>query len=470
MAGSTVIRTVGYTGTLQRLIWPLPTGQVTAYLWGGGGGAGGNDGSALGGTGSGGGFSQITFELNPGDVLDLAVGGGGGGGVGRKSSAAGGGAGPSFLSGFISYGGGDGGSAGPSGTSGGGGGGGGATVLLLNNNILAVAGGGAGGGGAGNPSRGIPFPSYGQSAPGNQGVLAATKGFPGQSKSGDGGGGGGGGGGAFSGPGGSVNPGDSGADAGSFGLGSGQTIESSFSVAAANNRSPLYLRPAAQGGTRTDSDGLPGRAGFAAFVFSIPAVYVNVSTSFVPVTNIYVRSQNAWQQANLIYLRDDNVWKPVRGVNPPIFSGVSGNFGLPGKIVVSVIDECSVGASTIQTDWNRYISANPSSQFFLLQPGGPSQGSLRQPPNFNSSGIGFGPTAVNRDNGNVSQASDWFVICGLGSLPPGTLVQYGIDNSGSMTTATVRASLNLFLSKCITAALVPQDRGMNGENWIRNFI
>lgn len=83
---STIIREIGYTGFLQRLI--LPEGfsaDVTVHAWGGGGGGGGANvvasTSGGGGNGGGGGYIAKTLTVGPSDVLEIAVGGGGGGGV-----------------------------------------------------------------------------------------------------------------------------------------------------------------------------------------------------------------------------------------------------------------------------------------------------------------------------------------------------------------------------------------------------
>jgi hypothetical protein len=68
---------LGFTNTLQQLVWPSGTNiPVTAYLWGGGGGAGGVD-DGQGGNGSGGGFTEVNFLVSAGDVIDVAVGGAG---------------------------------------------------------------------------------------------------------------------------------------------------------------------------------------------------------------------------------------------------------------------------------------------------------------------------------------------------------------------------------------------------------
>jgi hypothetical protein len=104
---------------------------IVAYLWGAGGGGGGDD-SGLGGNGSGGQGYKVTFNADPGDIIDIALGTGGRAGQSGRSSAAGGAAGSGYVTDTSNrYGGGRGGNAGPSGSSGGGGGGGGATTLTL---------------------------------------------------------------------------------------------------------------------------------------------------------------------------------------------------------------------------------------------------------------------------------------------------------------------------------------------------
>lgn len=94
---ATVLRPVGYTGSLQQLTWQFGNNvPATAYLWGGGGGGGGND-SGTGGAGGGGGFSIVNFNISAGDVLQVAVGGPGGGGQSARGSAAGGSPGFSYT-------------------------------------------------------------------------------------------------------------------------------------------------------------------------------------------------------------------------------------------------------------------------------------------------------------------------------------------------------------------------------------
>lgn len=81
----------------------------------------------------------------------------------------------------------------------------------------------------------------------------------------------------------------------------------------------------------------------------------------------------------------------------------------------------------------------------------------------------FGPITVNRDGGNDANASDWYTICGLDNIPDGGKISLFVDNSGSMTTSTVRASINKLLlrlqSRNISIVVVEN----SSEDWISSF-
>jgi len=85
-------------------------------------------------------------------------------------------------------------------------------------------------------------------------------------------------------------------------------------------------------------------------------------------------------------------------------------------------------------------------------------------------GLTFGPVQVNRDGGNTVIASDWYTICGIASLPAGSSIALFIDNSGSMTTATVQASYNLFLSKLAEKNISVITVTNGNEDWITPFL
>lgn len=92
------VRPVGYTGSVEEIVWTAGLGnntRVQAYLWGGGGGGGGND-RGVGGAGAGGAFTLVNFTINEGDSIQIAVGGQGGGGSSGRG-APGGAAGGSYT-------------------------------------------------------------------------------------------------------------------------------------------------------------------------------------------------------------------------------------------------------------------------------------------------------------------------------------------------------------------------------------
>jgi hypothetical protein len=80
---TTLIRPLAMTNARQTLTLPTAgySQTVQAYLWGAGGGAGGSDGTRQGGAGSGGGYVAAQFNVNPGDVVEIAVGSSGSSGV-----------------------------------------------------------------------------------------------------------------------------------------------------------------------------------------------------------------------------------------------------------------------------------------------------------------------------------------------------------------------------------------------------
>jgi len=454
-----LVRPLGYTGKLQQLIWSGSPATITARAWGGGGGGGGRD-SSPGGSGSGGGFAQGTFRVVAGDVIQVAVGGAGRGGAGGTGSASGGFGGFSYI-GSASYYGGIGGNSGPSGSSGAGGGGGGATVILLNGVPLVIAGGGAGGGGGGNVGA-----ATGESAPGNSGSSGSTIGQNGSNKTGDGGGGGAGGGGSAGGNGGSVRSGDQGGLAGFYGLGLGETTQNPSGQEPANRSSSYYIGSPGVGG----GPAVAGTSGFASLEFNINGIYVKDSGSFLGTKSVSIRQNNVWTPVQSTWIKQEGVWRSVSGSFTPTFTNINGNFGGPATTCISVIDECSRSSSTIASGWNTFLSRRPETPLYLLQPGGPSRGSLKVPANFKSSGQGFGPTTVARDNGNSGAASDWFAIANLSSAAPGSTVEVAIDTSGSMQFSTVSASYALLVQQCNAAGLVIINRSMSRENWIAPFI
>ena len=81
----------------------------------------------------------------------------------------------------------------------------------------------------------------------------------------------------------------------------------------------------------------------------------------------------------------------------------------------------------------------------------------------------FGPITVARDGGLEQFASDYYTICGLDSVPDGGKIAIFVDNSGSMRTSTVRASINKLLLRLqprnISIVVVENP----SEDWITSF-
>lgn len=221
----------------------------------------------------------------------------------------------------ISYSGGSGGNAGGSGSSGAGGGSGGATVLFLNGNLVAVAGGGGGGGGAGRSSGGNSPGPTGQSS-------SSSAGQNGENKPGDGGGGGAGGGGYRGGNGGYTISGDQGAYAGTNGTSSGDVVANPTNINPANSNSPYYTGNPGRGGRGSNGNGSAGTSGYAVFDFDVSGLYIKESGSFTPVNTTYVKNNNVWTPVQTIWIKDGGTWKQVQGGSPPVFTSVSGNFGI----------------------------------------------------------------------------------------------------------------------------------------------
>ena len=99
---NTVVRPLSYTGTVESLTWTQGINvPVRAYLWGGGGGGGGADsnsgGLTPGGSGSGAGYAEVSFNLSSGDTIEVVVGGAGGPGASGVAGSGGGFAGASYL-------------------------------------------------------------------------------------------------------------------------------------------------------------------------------------------------------------------------------------------------------------------------------------------------------------------------------------------------------------------------------------
>ena len=87
-----------------------------------------------------------------------------------------------------------------------------------------------------------------------------------------------------------------------------------------------------------------------------------------------------------------------------------------------------------------------------------------------ANGLTFGPVQVNRDNGTVANATDWYKICNIDDLPEGSSIALFIDGSGSMTQATVQASYNAFVAKLNEKNITITTVTNGDEDWITPFL
>jgi hypothetical protein len=91
-------------------------------------------------------------------------------------------------------------------------------------------------------------------------------------------------------------------------------------------------------------------------------------------------------------------------------------------------------------------------------------------PGSNANGLTFGPVQVNRDGGTVANATDWYDICNIDTLPEGSSIALFIDTSGSMTLQTVRASYDAFVAKLNEKNITITTVTNNDEDWITPFL
>lgn len=136
---------------------------------------------------------------------------------------------------------------------------------------------------------------------------------------------------------------------------------------------------------------------------------------------------------------------------------------------IGVCDDSSQSQSSMNSKWTNFRSSWPNRPFYILAPGGASASTLKVPSAFTADSTANGPITVARDNGDSGAASDWFDLCGLNALPPGSTVAVSIDNSGSMRTSTVSASLRKLQDLCAQNQIQLVELPMRSEDWISPF-
>ena len=138
---------------------------------------------------------------------------------------------------------------------------------------------------------------------------------------------------------------------------------------------------------------------------------------------------------------------------------------------LSVFDEDSSGARYVNSDYRNFRSNYPDRRIFLLQTREYALATL--PTGWSTDPLARGPIRINRDRGDPSRASDWYTLCGLNRVPDNYAVALSIDNSGSMRTSHVRASLDLLRRKLAARNIqlivtnMPAERVIAGH--VRNY-
>jgi hypothetical protein len=146
-----------------------------------------------------------------------------------------------------------------------------------------------------------------------------------------------------------------------------------------------------------------------------------------------------------------------------------------GRAIIACIAVIDVTGSSVANDlspqWALFRKTFPERPFCLLQPVPAESSQLFIPTAFLSDQLATF-ARVTRDDGQISDASNWFDLCGLSHLKSEgiTLVALWVDNSGSMTTANVQASYNLFLADA-TVSDFTIVANLNGttQDYIRPF-
>jgi len=137
---------------------------------------------------------------------------------------------------------------------------------------------------------------------------------------------------------------------------------------------------------------------------------------------------------------------------------------------ISVIDEDSYQDN--RAKWRIFRTLYPERPFCLVIPYSDEL-----------DGMGIPPQAINdpkfqvhyvvRDEGDLPP-DDWFTLCGLDKMTLSNTVRYigmFLDQSGSMSKATVQNSYDKFLQMVADAGLTIRDGDYNNdEDWILPFI
>ena len=136
-------------------------------------------------------------------------------------------------------------------------------------------------------------------------------------------------------------------------------------------------------------------------------------------------------------------------------------------ICISVIDETD-GQTQEKIDlaWQKFRRKYPNREFHILQPSAGRETFYL--PKVNPKDYKY--HRVNRDEGVISDRSDWFDIVDLNRLARNSKIALSMDISGSMQKRTVQASFDLFMSNIRKNNLIIEEVEINDEDYISPFI
>jgi hypothetical protein len=148
----------------------------------------------------------------------------------------------------------------------------------------------------------------------------------------------------------------------------------------------------------------------------------------------------------------------------------TGETGQGGTVFISVIDESSQTFQFLEAKGRDFITKYGNQTIFVLIPTG-GGGYLAVKTDAYPYALW---KAVARDDGIIANATDWFeFIFNYKSIGSTNKIQLAIDNSGSMTIESVRASYNLFKARLQSAGFPSSgivEPAMANEDWISCHI
>ena len=174
------------------------------------------------------------------------------------------------------------------------------------------------------------------------------------------------------------------------------------------------------------------------------------------------------QDGNYFY----TIYQEAGTINPTDFNPavLDGNFTISnnsGSITITIAEDVTSEGPDI---FKIQIRTGSTSGAVIAESNTIVINDTSESPGTNANGLTFGPVQVNRDDGNAAQATDWYTICDLDTLPKGSSIALFIDTSGSMNMGTVQASYDAFVAKLNEKNITITTVTNNEEDWITPFL